>query len=76
MNIDDSINASAHKNITSIVEDVFEHTDDQNAVVVYDTNSSLSNILYTAYKKALPQATFIDFDTTEPEEILKRCHLC
>jgi len=71
MNIDDSINASAHKNITSIVEDVFEHTDDQNAVVVYDTNSSLSNILYTAYKKALPEATFIDFDTTEPEEILK-----
>ncbi|MDQ7042969.1 MAG: hypothetical protein Q9M34_05490 [Sulfurimonas sp.] len=61
----------AHKNVSTIIEDVFEHTDKQNAVVVYDTNSSLSSILYSAYKEALPQATFIDFDATESEVILE-----
>ncbi|MDF1876462.1 hypothetical protein JHD47_01360 [Sulfurimonas sp. SAG-AH-194-L11] len=61
----------AHKNITSIIEDVFEHTDKQRAVVVYDTNSTLSNLLYSAYKLALPDATFINFDATDSQDILE-----
>ncbi|HIP19865.1 MAG TPA: hypothetical protein EYG70_01930 [Sulfurimonas sp.] len=59
------------ENISSIINDVFEHTDSQNAVVVYDTNSKLSKILYEAYRVSLPNATFINFDTTESEQILE-----
>lgn len=59
------------ENIQTIIKDVFEHTNKQNAVVVYDTNSKLSTILYKAYKEALPDATFIDFDATEAQEILE-----
>ena len=66
-----SLQTTANKNIKSIIKDVFEHTDAQNAVVVYDTNSTLSNILYLAYKEALPLAIFVNFNTTEPQEILQ-----
>ena len=65
------IREKAEKNIIGIIKDVFVHTAEQNAVVVYDTNSLISNILYRAYKTALPQAIFIDFNATDPQEILQ-----
>jgi len=71
MIIEKSMKVKAQENIRSIIEDVFEHTDEQNAVVVYDTNSIISNLLYGAYKEALPSAIFIDFNATEPEKILE-----
>lgn len=71
MNIENSMKVKAINNIKGIIKDVFEHTDKQSAVVVYDTNSTISNLLYGAYKEALPNATFIDFNTTEPQNILE-----
>ena len=71
MKIEESLKVKAQENIKSIIRDVFEHTDEQNAVVVYDTNSTISTLLYSAYKEALPNAIFIDFDATEPEKILE-----
>ena len=71
MRIEESIRVKAKENIKGIIKDVFEHTDKQNAVVVYDTNSIISNILHEAYKDALADATFIDFNTTPAEEILQ-----
>lgn len=71
MNIEESMRAKAQKNIKGIINDVFEYADTQSAVVVYDTNSTISNLLYTAYKEALPLATFIDFNSTKPQEILE-----
>ena len=71
MNNTESIREKASENIRGIIKDVFEHTDEQNAVVVYDTNSVISNILYNAYKEALPNAIFIDFNATEAEKILE-----
>jgi len=71
MKIEESLKVKAQENIKSIIRDVFEHTDEQNAVVVYDTNSTISRLLYSAYKEALPNAIFIDFDATEPEKILE-----
>ena len=71
MNIEDSMEVKAQKNIKGVIKDVFEHTDNQNAVVVYDTNSTISKLLYIAYKEALPWAIFIDFNSTKPEEILE-----
>ena len=60
-------------NIEGIVREVFTYGDRENeqAVVVYDTNSTLSRILFSAYKTALPDAIFIDFNETAPEEILR-----
>ena len=60
--------ASLHLN--DIINLVFNHTDEQTAVVVYDKNSLLSNILSEAYKRCLPNAIFINFDECSPEEIL------
>ena len=71
MRIEESIRVKAKENIKGIIKDVFEHTDKQNAVVVYDTNSIISNILHEAYKDALPDAIFIDFNATPAEEILQ-----
>jgi len=71
MNSKESMKVKAQENIKSIITDVFEHTDEQNAVVVYDTNSTISNLLYGAYKEALPNAVFIDFNATQPEKILE-----
>lgn len=61
----------AQQNIKGIIKDVFEHSDSQSAVVVYDTKSTLSNLLYRAYKEVLPNAIFMDFNRTEPEKILE-----
>jgi len=71
MNMKKSLDEKAYENIKGIVEEVFEHTQKQNAVVVYDTNSIISNLLYNAYKKALPNAIFIDFYATNPEKVLE-----
>ena len=67
------LNQKAAVNIKDIVREVFTYGDSENeqAVVVYDTNSTLSRILFKAYKTALPEAIFIDFNETEAEEILK-----
>jgi len=71
MNDTENLKIEARENIESIIRDVFEHTDEQNAVVVYDTNSIISNLLYGAYKEAIPNAIFINFNSTQPEEILE-----
>lgn len=60
----------AMKNVGDIVSVAIEHTDDHRALVVYDTESGLSNILLAAYKNVLPEATFIDFNTRSKEEIV------
>jgi len=71
MRSEESMRVKARENIQSIIKDVFEHTDKQNAVVVYDTNSSLSKLLYRAYKETLVNAIFIDFDATSSKKILE-----
>ncbi|NOR56133.1 MAG: hypothetical protein GQ531_07970 [Sulfurovum sp.] len=66
--------AQIHKlalHVKGIVKDVFNHSESEKAVVVYDKNSTLSKMLYAAYKEALPEATFIHFDETEASVILE-----
>lgn len=60
----------AQLNLSTIINLVFNHTDKETAVVVYDTNSLLSNVLSEAYKHCLPNAIFINFDKCSSEEIL------
>ena len=61
----------ATQNLKNILAQAIEHTSDKQALVVFDTYSDLSTLLTDAYRQALPEATFIDFDKTAPADILK-----
>ncbi len=60
----------ATKNVTDILRLSIEHSPQQKALVVYDTHYGLTDILVAAYRAALPDAQYIDFDTVAPEEII------
>lgn len=62
---------TAALNLSTIMNLAFNYADQETAVVVYDTNSLLSNVLSEAYRRCLPNATFIDFNECSHEEILK-----
>lgn len=62
---------NAQKHLKGLFDEVFHYTDQERAVVVYDTNSLLSFILSHGYKRCLPNAVFIDFITKTPDEILE-----
>ncbi len=62
--------SKATKNVSGVIDEVFLHTDDNEAVVVYDNGSLLSSVLAKAYHQALPKASYVDFDATEAEDIL------
>ncbi len=40
------------------------------ALVIFDTQNELTNILTAAYRNALPDARFVDFDSSTKEEII------
>ena len=65
-----SIAEKAIKNVSGVIDEVFHHNENQEAVVVYDKRSLLSSVLATAYIEAIPKATCIDFDETSPEDVL------
>ena len=60
----------AIKNISGVVDEVFQHNENQEAVVVYDKRSLLSTVLAEGYREAIPNAVCIDFDETSPDEVL------
>ena len=68
----DTLLQTAVHNVNTLVTSVFEHTPDHKAIIVYDTRSTLSNILYRAYSTVLAEAELIDFDTHTQEEILSK----
>lgn len=45
------------------------HTPDHRALIVFDTQSELARLLTDAYRAVLPEATFVDFDQTTPDDI-------
>ncbi len=59
----------ATKHLKDILTQVFHHQSPHQALVVFDTQSELSRLLSEAYKAALPDAKFIDFDAHKPEQI-------
>ena len=62
----------ASTNLRDMLRDVFEHNDDNaTALVIYDLDSSLSTLLTEAYRQALPNGVFIDFNEKGKEEILE-----
>ncbi|MDO8349703.1 MAG: hypothetical protein Q7S94_00945 [Gallionella sp.] len=63
----DTAIALAEKNIRDILTLAIEHT--QSAVVVWDGQCDLALALTCAYRRCLPDATFIDFDSVAPETV-------
>ena len=57
----------AEKNLRDILTLSVQHT--QSALVVWDGQCELSIALCTAYRRCLPDATFVDFDSVSPETI-------
>ncbi|HEX8957428.1 MAG TPA: hypothetical protein VF798_14195 [Burkholderiaceae bacterium] len=60
----------AERHVSDIVRLAVMHDDAHAAVVVYDKRCDLAATLEYAYRQALPQARFIDFDTVEPAEVM------
>jgi aminopeptidase len=60
----------AAKNISDILHLSIKHTLDQKSLVIYDTQHGLTRILLEAYKIALPNAKFVDFNSVNKEAIL------
>lgn len=65
--------SKAIKNVRDIINLSIEHKPEQKALVIYDTQYGLTNILTEAYRAALPDATFIDFDSISKEEVIAAC---
>jgi aminopeptidase len=49
----------------------FDINGDSKALVIYDTQNGLTDIITEAYKNSIPNARFIDFDTLDKESALK-----
>jgi hypothetical protein len=68
------LSASAIDAATAHLRDVLaialEHGPGRRALVVYDTRTGLARALVEAYRRNLPEATFVDFDGVAPEEVL------
>jgi aminopeptidase len=67
---DDQLMALAEKNVRDLLSLALGHAPPQAALVVHDTDCELSVMLAQAYRRALPDATVIDFGTVEPADIL------
>ena len=60
----------AEKNLRDITVLAIEKKPEESALVVYDTQYGLTDILAEAYRRVLPDARFVDFDKTPKEEII------
>jgi len=61
----------ANKNIKDILNlSILHDKTKEKALVIYDTQNGLTDILTNAYRENLPHAKFIDFDKISKEEII------
>ncbi|MFN7160641.1 MAG: hypothetical protein ACK4NC_03465 [Candidatus Gracilibacteria bacterium] len=63
--------AKAAKNLSDILKYSLKIEEGENVLVIYDRDSELSSIIADGYIKALPDAQFIEFGTTLPEDVIK-----
>jgi len=61
--------ATAAGHLADVLEHAIEHGPGQRALVVWDVGSALAVTLAEAYRRCLPGAAFLQFDTTEPEAV-------
>lgn len=67
--IPDAAIDTAEKNLRDILTLAIEHTPSQSAIVVWDAQCDLAIALTEAYRRCLPGATFIAFDSIAPEAV-------
>jgi hypothetical protein len=70
--MNESLIILTQQHLSGIINNVFNYTEKEYAIVVYDTNSTLSNLLTQGYKRSLPNAFYIDFNLHTPEYILEK----
>jgi hypothetical protein len=68
--MDTDLQTLANKNIRDILTLSIKHAPPSRALVVYDTENGLTDIITAAYRAALPDAEFVDFNTKTKEEII------
>jgi aminopeptidase len=66
---DGAIDTAEH-NIRAVLRLALEHSDSAQALVVWDAQSDLALALTEAYRRCLPGATFLEFDSAAPEPVL------
>jgi hypothetical protein len=62
--------AAATAHLRDVLAIALEHTPERRALVVYDTHTALARALVEAYRRNLPAADFIDFDSVAPDAVL------
>ncbi len=62
--------AAAIQNTEDIVSIALEHTEEHQALVVFDTENELTQIITEAYRHSLPNARFLDFASQTKDEII------
>ncbi len=60
----------AARHVHDIVRLAVMHDAAHAALVVYDRRSDLATTLEHAYRQALPDARFVDFDAIEPADVM------
>lgn len=60
----------AFRHLRNVLSQAILYTPEQAALVVHDSGCPLAEVLTSAYRYALPNAVFIDFDEVEPDEVL------
>lgn len=68
----DSLIELAAKNAHDNVRDAICLKDTEHALVIFDTSAPLAQIVTEGYRRALPDAEFIDFNTKTADEIMER----
>ncbi|XYJ11399.1 hypothetical protein ACSUZJ_05270 [Telluria sp. B2] len=63
---------AATSHLHAILGIAIEHGPAHRALVVYDERTGLSRALVEAYRRNLPDADFVDFDSVRPEEVPAR----
>jgi len=69
--MDEVLLERAKRNITDILNLSIEYKAPARALVVHNSGEGLTDILTDAYRHALPDAQFIDFDSTQKEDVIK-----
>jgi hypothetical protein len=61
---------TAERNLRDTLAYAIEHRAPHAALIVHDGRSDLNRALTEAYRRAVPDAQFVDFDDTTPDDIL------
>ncbi|WP_296000982.1 hypothetical protein [Rugamonas sp.] len=61
---------AAARHVGDLLAMAIGHTPAHGALIVYDTRCALNLALTAAYRRAVPGATFVDFDAVTPEQVL------